>query len=59
MTIPFFKSIGAKTHYLYENTGTGKALNEGHDLCRNDWIAIMGSDDYSFPERLEKAGRIY
>ena len=54
MTIPFLESIGAKTHYLNENTGTGNALNKGHDLCRNDWIAIMGSDDFSFPERLEK-----
>lgn len=37
-----------------ENKGTSNALNIGHDLIKTEWIAIMGSDDISKPERFEK-----
>lgn len=36
------------------NGGTSAALNAAHDLIKSDYIAIMGSDDVSHPERFEK-----
>jgi glycosyltransferase involved in cell wall biosynthesis len=36
------------------NHGTSVALNEGHKLCKHEWVAISGSDDISYPERFEK-----
>ncbi len=44
---------GAKVHMLMFNQGTSVALNTGHHLARNEWIALMGSDDVSFYNRLE------
>lgn len=37
-----------------ENKGTSNALNIGHDLIKTEYIAIMGSDDISHPERFQK-----
>ena len=39
---------------LAENVGLGKALNEGLNICKNELIARMDSDDISMPERCEK-----
>lgn len=36
-----------------ENGGTSKALNKGHELIATEYIAIMGSDDISDPNRLK------
>lgn len=44
---------GAKIVTLSHNQGTSAALNAGHHAARNEWIAIMGSDDISLPRRLE------
>jgi amylovoran biosynthesis glycosyltransferase AmsE len=43
-----------KLFRLNTNCGTSVALNEGHKLCSNELIAIMGSDDIAFPTRFEK-----
>lgn len=39
---------------LDTNIGLGLALNKGIKKCKNELIARMDSDDYSFPERCEK-----
>lgn len=39
---------------IERNSGLGLALQLGVEKCKNEWIARMDSDDYSFPERLEK-----
>lgn len=39
---------------LEENQGLGNALNRGMDICRNELIARMDSDDISMPSRCEK-----
>lgn len=38
---------------LEKNMGLAYALNAGIDVCRNDLIARMDSDDYSVPNRCE------
>jgi len=45
---------GIFLYRLPKNYGTPTALNEGHKLCKYDWIAVMGSDDIAFPNRFEK-----
>lgn len=37
-----------------DNRGLGKALNYGIDICKNEYIARMDTDDISKPERCEK-----
>lgn len=39
---------------LEKNVGLGNALNIGINYCKNELIARMDSDDYSFPNRIEK-----
>ena len=39
---------------LENNIGLGLALNEGIKVCKNELIARMDADDYSFPTRCEK-----
>ena len=39
---------------LEENVGLGKALNRGLEVCRNELVARMDSDDISVPERCER-----
>lgn len=39
---------------LDENRGLGYALAAGLPQCRNEIVARMDSDDYSFPTRMEK-----
>ncbi|MBQ2924256.1 MAG: glycosyltransferase, partial [Anaerotignum sp.] len=43
-----------KIHRLEQNMGTGYAANIGLQLCRNELIAKMDSDDISYPDRCEK-----
>ena len=43
-----------KIHRLGQNMGTGYAANIGLQLCRNELIAKMDSDDISYPDRCEK-----
>jgi O-antigen biosynthesis protein len=38
-------------HTLPENGGTSVALNKGHELIESTYIALMGSDDISHPDR--------
>lgn len=37
-----------------ENRGLGYALAQGLPACHNEIVARMDSDDYAFPERMEK-----
>lgn len=37
-----------------ENRGLGYALAQGLPVCHNEIVARMDSDDYAFPERMEK-----
>ena len=37
-----------------ENRGLGHALASGLPKCRNEIVARMDSDDYAFPDRMEK-----
>lgn len=37
-----------------ENRGLGYALSQGVLACRNELIARMDTDDYSFPDRMER-----
>lgn len=39
---------------LESNKGTSHALNEGHKIVDTEYVAIMGSDDISDPNRLSK-----
>lgn len=39
---------------LSENVGLGKALSIGVMYCKNEFVARMDSDDYSFENRIEK-----
>ncbi len=39
---------------LKENVGLGLALNAGLEICQNELVARMDSDDISLPERCEK-----
>jgi len=43
-----------KVHHIEENVGLAKALNIGLDLCINEIVARMDSDDIARPERFEK-----
>lgn len=44
---------------IKENGGLGPALQRGILECRNEFIARMDSDDYSFPDRIEKQFAIF
>lgn len=37
-----------------ENGGTSSALNAGHSMVKTEYVAIMGSDDISHPDRFKK-----
>lgn len=39
---------------IEKNGGLGPALKLGVENCRNEYIAMMDSDDYSVPDRIEK-----
>ena len=39
---------------LEANVGLGRALNAGLEVCRNELVARMDSDDISVPERCER-----
>ena len=41
------------------NLGLGLALNEGLEVCKNELVARMDTDDISKPERCEKQLRIF
>lgn len=43
---------------LAKNCGLGHALSVGLSQCRNEIVARMDSDDYSFPTRMEKQLRV-
>lgn len=43
---------------LEENVGLGKALAVGIKKCKNEWIARMDSDDFSYPTRIEEQMKI-
>lgn len=45
--------IPIKLIRIENNQGTAAALNEGHKHVQTDFVAIMGSDDYSHPERFK------
>lgn len=38
---------------LPKNVGLGRALSAGLDVCRNEYVARMDSDDIAFPTRCE------
>lgn len=42
---------------LEENIGLGRALNAGMQVCKNEIIARMDSDDIAYPDRCEKEMR--
>lgn len=44
---------------IEKNGGLGPALNKGILECKNEYIARMDSDDYSFPNRIEKEFEIF
>lgn len=39
---------------LKENVGLGKALSIGIEYCKNELVARMDADDFSFKDRIEK-----
>lgn len=39
---------------LDKNVGLGQALNTGLNICKNDIVARMDTDDICYPERFEK-----
>lgn len=41
-------------HRIPRNVGLARALNEGLEVCRYDWVARMDTDDVSLPSRFEK-----
>ena len=43
-----------RINWLTENRGLGNAMNIGVNLCNNELIARMDSDDISMPDRFEK-----
>lgn len=47
------KQDGVSIHCLGTNMGTSAALNKGHELLTTEYIAIMGSDDISDPNRFK------
>lgn len=47
------RDLGARTFRIYNNLGMANAINVGLAHCRNEWIALMDSDDISFPERFK------
>jgi glycosyltransferase involved in cell wall biosynthesis len=53
-TINLCRELGARTYRIYKNLGMANALNTGFAHCKNEWIALMDSDDISFPERFQK-----
>lgn len=46
-------------HRLEKNVGLGNALNIGIQLCKNELIARMDSDDISYKDRCEKQIRCF
>ena len=46
-------------HRLEKNMGTGYAANIGLQLCRNELIAKMDSDDIAYSERCEKQLKVF
>lgn len=44
---------------IEKNGGLGPALKRGINECKNEFIARMDSDDYSFPKRIEKQFEIF
>lgn len=42
-----------------KNVGLGPALKKGVEICSNEYIARMDSDDYSMPKRIEKEFEIF
>lgn len=48
------KSPSLKIIALKQNSGLGRALNEGMKHCSNELVARMDSDDICFPQRFEK-----
>lgn len=56
-TITFFEekySDNFRAVRLKENVGTGQCANIGIDLCKNEYIVKMDSDDIAMPDRCEK-----
>lgn len=43
-----------RVHRLEKNMGLGNALNVGVQLCKNELIARMDSDDIAYPNRCER-----
>ncbi len=48
------KDYKIKRYHLDENEGLGLALQYGVNMCRNEWIARMDSDDIATSDRFEK-----
>ena len=46
-------------HRLEQNMGTGYAANVGLQLCRNELIVKMDSDDIAYPDRCEKQLKMF
>lgn len=48
-----------KTIFSKKNKGTVRTINHLMSLCKGEYIAILGSDDYWYPEKLEKQIEIF
>ena len=43
-----------RTYQFEENVQLGRALKKGVELCENDLIARMDTDDIAYPDRLQQ-----
>ncbi len=41
-------------YYKINHAGRSKALNYGLSVCKNEWVALIDSDDLWHPEKLQK-----
>lgn len=57
--IKSIKDKRLKKIFSKKNKGTVRTINHLMSLCKGDYIAIIGSDDYWYPEKLEKQVKIF
>ena len=57
--IKSIKDKRLKTIFSKKNKGTVRTINHLMSLCKGEYIAILGSDDYWYPEKLEKQIEIF